>query len=211
MKNKRIYVVLFIFLVFLFLNVNKSQAHIPSFEVINSKLGDNGWILYQGKDDNYYIACGNYGIHYAQPVSWDKCYVQKCGDSFRFSTTSSGIDNYYGTTIYQVDNNYNLTKVASYSWEGSSYSVANVIDCRLGHDIQTSEGKSTYLSISGFNNDIADPFYQPPLTLVMKQEIKNKATIQEILGVLPLIIVVMVSFLGLRKGLTTLLNLVKTA
>lgn len=50
----------------------------------------------------------------------------------------------------------------------------------------------------------------PVLVEVMKKEKAEKKTIQEILEVLPLTIVVVVSFLGLRKALRMLLNLLKT-
>lgn len=46
----------------------------------------------------------------------------------------------------------------------------------------------------------------PVLVEVMSPEVVEKKTVQEILGVLPLIIVVVVSFLGLRKALKMLLT-----
>lgn len=46
----------------------------------------------------------------------------------------------------------------------------------------------------------------PVLVEVMSPEVVEKKTIQEILGVLPLILVVVVSFLGLRKALKMLLT-----
>lgn len=54
-------------------------------------------------------------------------------------------------------------------------------------------------------------FYRPPATLeeIMRVEAYKKATIQEILGVLPLILVVVVSFLGLRKALSWLSTLLR--
>lgn len=54
-------------------------------------------------------------------------------------------------------------------------------------------------------------FHIPPATLeeIMRVEAGKKATIQEILGVLPLILVVVVSFLGLRKALNWLLTLLR--
>lgn len=47
----------------------------------------------------------------------------------------------------------------------------------------------------------------PVLVGIMKQEQTEKKTVQEILGVLPLILVVVVSFLGLRKALSWLSTL----
>ena len=49
----------------------------------------------------------------------------------------------------------------------------------------------------------------PVLVEVMSPEVVEKKTVQEILGVLPLIIVVVVSFLGLRKALKMLLSLLR--
>lgn len=62
------------------------------------------------------------------------------------------------------------------------------------------------------SNDLYYPsgeiFFQktpvPVLVEVMSPEVVEKKTVQEILGVLPLIIVVVVSFLGLRKALKML-------
>ena len=52
-------------------------------------------------------------------------------------------------------------------------------------------------------------FPQPPATLeeIMKQEAEQKATMQEILGILPMILSVLVSLLALRKALRMLLTL----
>lgn len=49
----------------------------------------------------------------------------------------------------------------------------------------------------------------PVLVEVMSPEVVEKKTVQEILGVLPLIIVVVVSFLGLRKALRMLLSFLR--
>lgn len=67
------------------------------------------------------------------------------------------------------------------------------------------------------SNDLYYPsgeiFFQktpvPVLVEVMSPEVVEKKTVQEILGVLPLIIVVVVSFLGLRKALSWLLTLLR--
>lgn len=54
-------------------------------------------------------------------------------------------------------------------------------------------------------------FCKHPTTLeeIMRVEADKKATIQEVLGVLPLILVVVVSFLGLRKALSWLSTLLR--
>lgn len=69
------------------------------------------------------------------------------------------------------------------------------------------------VSIYDVSGNKLDPFFQitpvPVLEGIMKQEQAEKRTIQEILGVLPLIIVVVVSFLGLRKALRILVNSLK--
>lgn len=70
-----------------------------------------------------------------------------------------------------------------------------------------------YASVNVYSDvNKSDVFFQyPPQTLsqIMEVEAENKATVQEILGVLPPILVVVVSFLGLRKALKMLLTLLR--
>lgn len=67
-----------------------------------------------------------------------------------------------------------------------------------------------YASVNVYSDvNKSDIFFQhPPQTLsqIMEVEAEKKVTIQEILGVLPLTIVVAVSFLGLRKALRMLVT-----
>lgn len=74
-------------------------------------------------------------------------------------------------------------------------------------------GCKVLYSTSDLYTASGDIFFQktpvPVLVEVMSPEVVEKKTIQEILGVLPLTIVVVVSFLGLRKGLQMLLSFLR--
>lgn len=99
-------------------------------------------------------------------------------------------DNNYSFKTYHLDNNQWVDDGYSYYYNGLYcnfvYSTENIL------------------------NADGTIFFQktlvPVLEQVMVQEKVEKRTIQEILGVLPLIIAVVVSFLGLRKALRILVN-----
>lgn len=68
------------------------------------------------------------------------------------------------------------------------------------------------ICVSSSDSTVVEPFFQSApsvLYQVMEQEKMEKKTIQEILGLLPLILVVVVSFLGLRKALQMLLSFLR--
>lgn len=71
--------------------------------------------------------------------------------------------------------------------------------------------KSSF-DVLDYNNNV---FFQKPLVPVlvgiMDREKAEKMTVQEILGVLPLTIVVVVSFLGLRKALRMLVTFLRSS
>lgn len=209
MKNKKIYLFLLMFFAFiLFFNINTSKAHIiEKYDLINETFGNYGWVFYKGTDDNYYLAVGNYAIKNCY-ADYSGAYAQLSGNRIRFSHYESGSSHYYGTTIYQVDSNYNFTKGVQYSWESTAPEISKIIDIHLKNPI-TNGGTTIYYTVSEFEEDVVDPFQMTPLSKVMFQEMEQKATVKEILGILPLIIVVVVSLVGLRKGLRMLLNFLK--
>lgn len=79
-----------------------------------------------------------------------------------------------------------------------------------GSSVSISGVKSYFyaeFTVKNSSGEVVEPFFLvPPATLeeVLKAEKTEVKTMQEILGVLPLIIVVVVSFLGLRKALRML-------
>lgn len=74
--------------------------------------------------------------------------------------------------------------------------------------------KSTF-TVKNSSGQTVEPFFQfPPqtnlgLVEIMREEQAEAKTMQEILGVLPLILVVVVSFLGLRKALRMLVTFLR--
>lgn len=212
MKNKKIYLVSFMFFAFiLFFNINTSKAHIvEKYDLINETFGNYGWVFYKGTDDNYYLAVGNYAIKNCY-ADYSGAYVHLSSSRVHFTHEATGSQHYYGTTLYQVDSDYNFNNLLQYSWENTAPEVDLVLDMHLVNPITSGDGTTIYYTVSEFKEDIVDPFQMTPLTKVMYQEKEQMATVKEILGILPLIIVVVVSLVGLRKGLRMLLNFLKTS
>lgn len=125
---------------------------------------------------------------------------------------------YYDLFSYASDSGYGSTnnrvsyKIYTISLNSTDFSKPN----------ESFERRWGYICYDGLDNvkiiassvDIHDTsggiFFQktpvPVLVEVMSPEVVEKKTVQEILGVLPLIIAVVVSFLGLRKALKMLLT-----
>ena len=83
--------------------------------------------------------------------------------------------------------------------------ICNLSDGTLYAPFYSNKDK-TNIQIEGLKNPFVPTPQPTTLAEIMEVEKTEKKTIQEILGVLPLIIVVVVSFLGLRKALKMLLT-----
>lgn len=108
----------------------------------------------------------------------------------------------YNTMIYKVVDG----SLVHQGWSGGLFEKNGFDD--LGKNSVVYSSTSDIYKDSSLNDVF---FYKPPVNLeeVLIQEQKKKATVQEILGVLPPILVVVVSFLGLRKALKMLLTLLR--
>lgn len=140
-------------------------------------------------NEKYVIAYWSYGsdIHNVKPYLKD-------GVVF--------IDGTYNTSIYKLVDN-------SLEWQGWS---GGLLESNGFEDLGKNSTLFSTTSDIYTDSSCSDVFfYRPPATLeeIMRVEADKKATIQEILGVLPLILVVVVSFLGLRKALSWLLTLLR--
>lgn len=124
-------------------------------------------------------------------------------DNGYFYNDSTGIHSYGRLLLCSStgDNYYN-----------SRYEVSSGTIAKIGQPITSS---SVFISSVDIYKDVNknEIFFQKPpipaLVEIMKQEKAEMKTIQEILGILPLILVVVVSFLGLRKALSWLLTLLR--
>ena len=110
-------------------------------------------------------------------------------------------------------------------WTGSTWSYAGWSGYSGGNASNVSGEPSYSTLVSNYelvgsskdvykDNTFNDVFFQSPpkptsLMEVMSVEMEEKRTVQEILGILPLIIVVVVSFLGLRKALRILVTFLR--
>lgn len=112
------------------------------------------------------------------------------------------VDGTYNTMIYKVVDG----SLVHQGWSGGLFEKNGFDD--FGKNLKVF---STSADIYSDKTCTDVFFYKPPATLeeIMRVEADRKATIQEILGVLPLILVVVVSFLGLRKALNWLLTLLR--
>ncbi len=141
------------------------------------------------KDEKYVVAYWSYdsNIHNVKPY---------LNDGIVF------VDGTYNTMIYKVVDG----SLVHQGWSGGLFEKNGFDD--FGKNLKVF---STSADIYSDKTCTDVFFYKPPATLeeIMRVEADKKATIQEILGVLPLILVVVVSFLGLRKALNWLLTLLR--
>lgn len=151
---------------------------------------------YDSKDFTKYLIC-NQGVCYftdnsgINTISWSGSYLIKTTNNFvvwfDFDTLES--NGFADNMNNEVGNPWDMvyTKDVVYS----------TFDIYKGSDIV-------------FENNIDFFRVAPqPMAEIMLVELKEKKTTAEILEVLPLIIVILVSFLGLRKALNWLLTLLK--
>lgn len=113
-------------------------------------------------------------------------------------------------SLHCIDDNNNEV-VCHYSWRSFNDSSWSAFSDKVIMDNLSWSYGSYDASFNIYtDNTYSNFFFQvSPLTRVMLVEENRKATIQEILGVLPLILVVVVSFLGLRKALNWLSTLLR--
>lgn len=208
MKNLLKYKLLIVLLIFSLFVINCSNSFAGTVETIT--YGDKDYPIYYDSslDNKYaidvfystYITVKKDDIYYLIIVSEPECLrytdtnrlVNSSGLKLtvRYYVYDADYDVYFPTGEYDGSN-------SSFTYDELIYTVSNLYRV---------DG-SLYLTATNYD----DFFYKPPVVLeeIMLQEMEQKATIQEILGVLPLIIVVVVSFLGLRKALRMLLTLLR--
>lgn len=124
--------------------------------------------------------------------------------------------------IFIMPNNFNgsllLEGSRLYTSNGSNYLVIRMYQDRFDDyfiaNTCTNNTEIFYGTMNVYNSSGNVVFQQPPqekkvLVEVMEKEQAEKKTIKEILGIIPLTLVVVVSFLGLRKALQMLLSFLR--
>ena len=193
MKNK-IFPIICMFV--LIISVFTNSVFASSYNASNGKSYDLPEFTDEMKKyDKYLIFVENDGKHFALVFLVD--------DDGYFFNNSSGIYCHGRVLLCSSDGD---------GYYGSRYEVESGTVARMGVSIT---GSSTFISSVDIYTDVnkSDVFFSKPLVPVlvgiMDREKAEKMTVQEILGVLPLILVVVVSFLGLRKGLRMLVTFLR--
>ena len=117
--------------------------------------------------------------------------------------------NFTGTVI--TDLNSGGTRI--YTSDSSKWQAYNNWKKENVYSGATNFVRIAYSTFNIYDEDGNVFFLGTPLSLaeVMEAEAKEKRTLGEVLGILPLILVVMVSYLGLRKALSMLFRLLRHA
>lgn len=193
MKNK-IFPIICMFV--LIISVFTNSVFASSYNASNGKSYDLPEFTDEMKKyDKYLIFVENDGKHFGLYFLVD--------DDGYFFNNSSGIYCHGRLLICSTDGD---------GYYGSRYEVEPGTVGKIGGSIT---GSSTFISSVDIYTDVnkSDVFFQKPLVPVlvgiMDREKAEKMTVQEILGVLPLTIVVVVSFLGLRKALRMLVTFLR--
>lgn len=193
MKNK-IFPIICMFV--LIISVFTNSVFASSYNASNGKSYDLPEFTDEMKKyDKYLIFVENDGKHFGLYFLVD--------DDGYFFNNSSGIYCHGRLLICSTDGD---------GYYGSRYEIEPGTVGKIGGSIN---GSSTFISSVDIYTDVnkSDVFFQKPLVPVlvgiMDREKAEKMTVQEILGVLPLIIVVVVSFLGLRKALRMLVTFLR--
>lgn len=129
------------------------------------------------------------------------------------------VNNQAGVFIFMLPNDFtgNVIYENGDIWlsDGNSYLICQIVKdvwCNRAITNRTNGNYSIYYSTLDIYNNSGDVvFRKPPVTTlaeVLTLE-EGRKTIVEIVGLLPLILVVVVSFLGLRKALNWLLTLLR--
>lgn len=207
--NKKIVFILFAFLFVLFVFSSCSLGVSIKFkdDTVNisyvEEKGD-GLILYNKKTDSYYYLCfwhEDHGIH-----SGNIKYFAKIRDNI---VAIGG----------KCHDEYIFTNYALYNYDEINGTLGSLVSSMnrpiMYVEFYVSDYECAYSSADLYSNEnydelhSSDFFRLAPLERILLAEVQEKVTFQEIMGVLPLILVVVVSFLGLRKALRWLSTLLR--
>lgn len=234
-NNKLLFILLFIFFILFFIFTNSTSAYTQEYNGYTFFMPDNiieeiknsKEIISEFDDDNYYHAVVFSSYHNRLQIF----FYPKDKVSFIYS----GIK--YGDSLWAVPNSasdlivYTCT-VSSFNLIEHTIDLGNNSFIRKTFSSSTENALLTYnpsdnyfyfvgniplykdANKSSLWCDTFDFFQQPPQEVAPQmvlapivEEMEMEVTLKEIIQILPLIIVIVVSFLGLRKALQMLLSL----
>lgn len=167
-------------------------------------------LLYNKVNGNYYyfvMWSNNYTGSLTDCVYW--CKENDDGTVSIGGSINDNVFNSYCLFTYDINTGATINNVSADStyitFNRNNYCkfTKNFIVIYKTNNVYTDD---TYSTLS------SSDFFQVaphPLVEVMKVELREKKTVAEIVGILPLTLVVVVSFLGLRKALSWLLTLLR--
>lgn len=199
-------------------NVFASNSAIPSYDTdLLSTIINNLTAVLSEKGlniDNYdYIVCRN-DISYLKVICFEKdnnlkMYIDNYGlgdarvyFNYTINVIWYNIDRNGSLSLYK--DNHTMERFVAYSTSSSNFFYSS---CNIYSD----DNYTNYFFPIAPPEEI--PEIQDPGTLqeILEQEKLEMATMKEILGILPLILSVLVSLLGLRKAFQALLNFLKVS
>ena len=212
MKNKIIPIVCIFLLVFnIFINYSYgfTDEENKKVELVAAKMVENAQNATGASIGSYYVfasidntvindtAC-KYALFYMGSSYW-KVYLNN--NTISFYSRKGGVQS---LNVYYYDSSLNFVDSKTFSADFMQYVTLVDVPSYFKSDVT--------ICVSSSDSTVVEPFFQSApsvLYQVMEQEKTEKKTIKEILGVLPLILVVVVSFLGLRKALQMLLSFLR--
>lgn len=207
MKNKIISIVcIFLLIISCFLTTVKADS------TKTLSYGGVNYILPSDVPDNYLIIdatpYNERRLYFTDTTYSDFCVVfQKDADTVLKILDNNNFNQFISVKWYSIGlNETDFTKGTFHSDIWSS--LGTQFNPDVGFVYSTNDIYRTTNNYKPGNGD--KPFFQvSPLTKILVTEKTEKKTIQEILGLLPLTLVVVVSFLGLRKALQMLLSFLR--
>lgn len=192
MKNKKVLVVFLLIILFTVLCSSSCFADTFSYntivlDVAKQVAGEKAFCIYYDNDGNIMLAVSA-NVHYKQIVY----NVERGGIYFKVSPSSS-----------------NLCRSDVYRYDGSTFNhISNYDICENSGNTGYNGKLFLYSTIDIYNDLESDKifFLKTPQVIVARQveEVEMSQVQAEILGILPLILALVVSFLGLRKALKML-------
>lgn len=200
MKNKKILIIALFLILFCLLGYSKCFAAVSytyngnkvTLPEIPEKEGYTNYLVYYGND--------NPNIVNLKLFPDDLSYypnVLKANNNLTLGTYNSSSCAYAPSYFYDVEKGADWTKTSDSGYIGGIESL-NIVACTT--DIYYTDGKQK-------TDD--KPFFQvtPQVVLAPQvEEIQLSQTLEEVLGILPMTLVVLVSLVGLRKGLKMLVT-----
>ena len=212
LKNKKILIVIMFFILLLILNTycfatgvelnSDNSVTINGYTYVLDNIENYTYYLYNKNEDTLY-AC----VH-AQSSHWN------CGNTISFSVTDNGNNTF--TIISKCDHSSSYANYLEYKYNKETNEWDMIKNTGGMYSLTYSSDEYSFVySPMNINNDFdienSDFFYKTPLSRLAQivEKSRMETTLQEVIRILPLIIVVVVFLVGLRKALQILLTVLR--